>query len=219
MNLAMAGLVVLMIGDSHLAAKDFLLSSLHTAIEDAGASVHSFGVCGSSPHDWVAQTELPCGRGQRHNMEDPEIDKTPKVKVWSIDALLQRYHPDVLVIELGDNMAGYGVLPELQKDWIAQQVNELLLPVRAGHVPCVWVGPPWGTEGGASKKTFARVKELSDYLATLVAPCRYIASLGFSKPGEWPTYDGEHLTVDSYKIWGSDIAGEIEKFAGTLHRY
>lgn len=218
MNLAMAGLVVLMIGDSHLAAKDFLLSSLHTAIEDQGASVHSFGVCGSSPHDWVAQTVLPCGRGQRHNMEEAEIDKTDKAKVWSLDVLLHRYRPNLLVIELGDNMAGYGVLPSLPKDWIAQQVNELLTPVRAQHVPCVWVGPPWGSEGGPSHKTFARVKELSDYLSTRVAPCHYINSLNFSAPGQWPTYDGEHLTVESYKIWGNDIAGEVEKYAATLHR-
>jgi hypothetical protein len=219
MNLAMAGLVVLMIGDSHLAAKDFLLSSLHTAIEDQGASVHSFGVCGSSPHDWIAQTVLPCGRGQRHNMEEAEIDKTDKAKVWSLDVLLRRYHPNLLVIELGDNMAGYGQLPALPKDWIVQQVNEMLTPVRAAHVPCVWVGPPWGTEGGPSNKTFARVKELSDTLSTLVAPCHYINSLTFSAPGQWPTYDGEHLTVDSYKIWGTDIAGEIEKYAATLHRH
>jgi hypothetical protein len=215
----MAGMVVLMIGDSHLAAKDFLLSSLHTAIEDQGASVHSFGVCGSSPHDWVAQTVLPCGRGQRHNMEDAEIDKTDKAKVWSLDVLLHRYRPNLLVVELGDNMAGYGQLPALPKDWIVQQVNEMMTPVRAAHVPCVWVGPPWGTEGGPSNKTFARVKELSETLSTLVAPCHYVNSLAFSAPGQWPTYDGEHLTVDSYKIWGSDIAGEIEKYAATLHRH
>jgi hypothetical protein len=175
-------------------------------------------VCGSSPHDWVAQTVLPCGRGQRHNMEEAEIDKD-KAKVWSLDALLRRYHPDLLVVELGDNMAGYGQLPALPKDWITQQVNEMLMPVRAEHVPCVWVGPPWGTEGGKSNKTFARVKELSDYLSTQVAPCHYINSLTFSAPGQWPTYDGEHLTVDSYKIWGNDIAGEVEKFAATLHRH
>jgi len=219
MNLAMAGLVVLMIGDSHLAAKDFLLSSLHTAIEDQGASVHSFGVCGSGPHDWVAQTVLPCGRGQRHNLEEAQIEKTDKAKVWSLDTLLHRYHPGLLVIELGDNMGGYGQLPELPKDWITIQVAELLKPVRAAHVPCVWVGPPWGTEGGTSNKTFARVKELSDYLSGLVAPCHYVNSLAFEKPGEWPTYDGEHLTVESYQIWGNDIAGEVEKYAATLHRH
>lgn len=219
MNLALAGLVILMIGDSHLAAKDFLLASLHPALVEAGASVHSFGVCGSSPQDWIKKTTLPCGRGQRHNMEDAIIDKPGAAEVWSLDALLQRYHPNLLVIELGDNMAGYGVLPELPREWIVQQVQELLIPVEAGHTPCVWVGPPWGTEGGPSKKTFARVKELSDYLSTVVAPCHYIDSLKFSKPGEWPTYDGEHLTPESYQIWGQDIAREIVNYAANLPRH
>lgn len=218
MNLAMAGLVVLMIGDSHLAAKDFLLSSLHTDIVEQGAVVHSFGVCGSTPHDWVAQTELNCGRGQRHNTEPAEIDKD-KVKTWSFDALLRRYRPDLVVIELGDNMAGYGQLPDIPRDWITQEVNEMLAPVRAGHVPCIWVGPSWGTEGGPSNKSFARVKALSDYLSTQVAPCRYVNSLEFSAPGQWPTYDGEHLTVDSYKLWGDRIAGEVEKFATAVQRH
>ncbi|HEY1798107.1 MAG TPA: hypothetical protein VGG57_18485 [Stellaceae bacterium] len=44
-------------------------------------------------------------------------------------------------------------------------------------------------------------------------------SLDFSKPGEWPTFDGEHLTFDSCQIWGSDIAGEIEKFAAMPKRH
>jgi hypothetical protein len=221
MQLAMAGLVVLMVGDSHMAAKDFLLSSLHSSLEEQGASVHSFGVCGSSPHDWVAvkPSVLPCGRGQRHNMEEAEIEKTDKARVWSLDTLLNRYHPNLLVIELGDNMAGYGQVPELPKDWIAQNVREILTPVRADHVPCVWVGPPWGTEGGPSNKTFARVKELSDYLSSRVAPCHYVDSLSFEKPGEWPTYDGEHLTVESYQVWGKDIADQVIKYAATLHRH
>jgi len=219
MNLALAGLIVLMIGDSHLAAKDFLLASLHSALEEQGGNVHSYGVCGSMPHDWVAQTTLSCGRGQRHNMEEPEIEKTDKSKVWSLAALLRRYHPDLLIVELGDNMAGYGVLPELPKDWITQQIKALLVPVRADHLPCLWVGPAWGTEGGTSKKNFARVKELSDFLSGQVAPCHYVDSLKFSKPGEWPTYDGEHLTTDSYQIWGNDIAGEVVRFAATLHRH
>ena len=56
---ALAGLIVLIIGDSHIASKDFLLSSLQDALVSQGAIVHSYGVCGSQPHDWVAQTEMP----------------------------------------------------------------------------------------------------------------------------------------------------------------
>ena len=206
MKLALAGLIILIIGDSHLASKDFLLASLHANLVAQGATVHSYGVCGANPHDWIARSTLSCGRGERHNLEEPAIDTSPKVKTWSLPELLVRYHPDLLIVELGDNMAGYGVLPELPRDGIVGQVRELLGPIQARRVPCLWVGPPWGSEGGPSNKTFARVRELSDELAVVVAPCRYVDSLKFSQPGQWPTFDGEHLKPDGYRIWGADIA-------------
>jgi hypothetical protein len=204
--MALAGLVILIIGDSHLAQKDFLLASLQEGLVGQGATVSTYAVCGSQPHDWVAQTTLPCGKAERHNLDEPVIDKSPKVKVWSLADLVRRVRPDLLIVELGDNMGGYGVLPELPRDWITTEVREMLQPVViAHHLPCLWVGPAWGQEGGPSKKTFARVKELSDYLSGQVAPCRYIDSLKFSQPGQWATFDGEHLTPDSYRIWGTDI--------------
>lgn len=211
---ALAGLVILVIGDSHNAAKDFLLSSLHEALVNQGAVVDSYGVCGSQPHDWVKETELPCGRAERHNMDEPIIDKGPKVKTWSLESLIRKHHPNLLIVELGDNMGGYGVTPTLAKDWIAFEVQEMLKPIEARKLRCVWVGPPWGTEGGASNKTFARVRELSDYLSQIVYPCRYIDSLRFSQPGQWATFDGEHLTPDSYRIWGADIAEATARLAG-----
>lgn len=212
-NAALAGLVVLIIGDSHLATKDFLLSSLHDALLSQGAIVHSYGVCGSQPHDWVAQTELSCGRAERHNADEPIIDKSAKVKTWSLDKLIKQLHPNLLVVELGDNMAGYGTLPELPKDWISYETAEILQPITAHHLPCIWVGPPWGTEGGPSNKTFARVHELSDYLSTIVYPCRFVDSLRFSQPGQWPTFDGEHLTPDSYRLWAADITNAVVQFS------
>ena len=44
---------------------------------------------------------------------EPIIDKSPTVKTWSLEKLIAQHHPDLLVVELGDNMAGYGVLPAL----------------------------------------------------------------------------------------------------------
>jgi hypothetical protein len=198
-------MVVLVIGDSHLASKDFLLTSLQEGLVNQGAIVSTYAVCGSQPHDWVAQTTLPCGKAERHNLAEPEIDKSPKVKVWSLAELIRKVKPNLLIVELGDNMGGYGVLPQLPRDWITTQVREMLQPVTAKHLPCMWVGPPWGAEGGKSNKTYVRVKELNDMLPGLVAPCRYIDSLKFSRPGEWPTFDGEHLTPDGYRVWGANI--------------
>jgi hypothetical protein len=216
---ALAGLVILIVGDSHIASKDFLLSSLHEGLLSQGAIVHSYGVCGSQPNDWVTQTELPCGRAERHNADEPIIDKSPKVKTWSLEQLIAQHHPGLLIVELGDNMGGYGVLPALPKDWISLQTTLMLKPVAAHHLPCIWVGPPWGTEGGPSNKTFARVQELSDYLANAVYPCRYVDSLRFSQPGQWATYDGEHLTPDSYKLWGDDIVNAAVRLSVGMRKH
>jgi hypothetical protein len=216
---ALMGLVVLIIGDSHIASKDFLLGSLHDTLVSQGAIVHSYGVCGSQPHDWIAQTELPCGRAERHNADEPTIDKSPKVKTWSLERLIEQHHPDLLVVELGDNMAGYGILPSLPKEWISYETVQMLQPIEAHKLPCIWVGPPWGSEGGTSNKTFARVQDLSSYLSTVVSPCRYVDSLRFSQPGQWSTFDGEHLTPDSYRLWAADIANETVRLSGGLRTH
>jgi len=215
-NSALAGLIVLIIGDSHIASKDFLLGSLQDALVAQGAIVHSYGVCGSQPHDWVAQTELSCGRAERHNSDPAIVDRSPKVKTWSLEKLIDEHHPDLLVVELGDNMAGYGITPTLPKEWISYETAQMLQPIEAHHLPCIWVGPPWGSEGGPSNKTFARVKDLSGYLSKIVYPCRYIDSLRFSQPGQWATFDGEHLTPDSYRLWGTDIANATVRLSGEI---
>ncbi|MNN74371.1 hypothetical protein D3C81_1905620 [compost metagenome] len=46
---------------------------------------------------------------------------------------------------------------------------------------------------------------MSNFLATNVAPCTYIDSLSFSKPGEWVTIDGQHFTIAGYKSWANAI--------------
>ncbi|HVH82099.1 MAG TPA: SGNH/GDSL hydrolase family protein, partial [Stellaceae bacterium] len=141
-----------------------------------------------------------------------EIDRKGGTPTYQVDALIAKTHPNLIVIEMGDTMAGYG-----QKDfpqaWIYQQVHALTGRVAAQNVPCVWVGPPWGSEGSSYHKTFDRVKQMSEFLATAVAPCRFIDSTQFSKPGEWPTIDGQHLTGSGYKAWAGDIGQSIDQMA------
>jgi lysophospholipase L1-like esterase len=73
----------------------------------------------------------------------------------------------------------------------------------------VWVGPIWGVANSPYHKADARVAELSQFLAQSVSPCTYVDSTRFAKPGEWPTTDGQHLTVNGYKSWGQDIADSV----------
>jgi hypothetical protein len=212
MNGALAGLVILALGDSHMA---YMISPLHEALEAQGAVVHSYGMCGAMAADWITKMTTQC-TAERHD-KGPTVLKNQTEPTWQLTDLLERYRPNLIVIELGDNMAGYGTMPALPRDFINDQVKQMLVPIGARHLPCVWIGPPWGTDTSTYHKSDARVRELSQLLATDVAPCSYVDTTTFAQPGEWATLDGEHLTRPSYSKWGADIANAIVRLKGTLH--
>jgi hypothetical protein len=217
MDALLAGLAVLIIGDSHMVTRDYLITTLHDDLLAQGAKVDSYGMCGANAGDWVYPTTISCGRAERHGASTPEISRKAGTPTYSIDALIAKHHPNLVVIEMGDTMAGYGQ-HDLPQGWIYQQVHALTGRIAAQNVPCVWVGPPWGSEGSTYHKTFARVKEMSEFLSTAVAPCWFIDSTQFSKEGEWPTIDGQHLTAAGYKAWGADITASLDQMASHLER-
>jgi lysophospholipase L1-like esterase len=219
MNGALAGLAILVIGDSHIAGMGQFNNLLHEGLVGQGAVVNTFGLCSSLPDDWLGPSESPCGRGERHEDGPAQLSKGGVAQGWLLPALIARYKPNLVVIEMGDTLAGYGAASELPKALIAKQVGDLLQPIKADKLSCVWIGPPWGTEGGTYKKTFARVKELSDYLSQIVTPCHYVNSLLASHPGEWPTIDGVHLTASSTRLWDDYILHSIDEIAPTLPQH
>ena len=182
MNMALAGLVLLVIGDSHMVAQNYLISSLHDELTSQQAIVHSYGSCGANAGDWVYGMTGNCGRAERHEQSPPLIDYSKAAKGWTITELIERHRPDVVIVEQGDTMSGYGQ-PALPQAWIYPKIRALTGAIKAQNVACVWVGPPWGTEGSGYLKTHARVKEMSEFLSKAVAPCGYIDSTAFSRPG------------------------------------
>jgi lysophospholipase L1-like esterase len=219
MSGVLAGLAILVIGDSHIAAQGQFNNLLHEQLVEQGAEVNTFGVCSSLPDDWLQPSETPCGRGERHDNGPAQMSKTGSVQGWLLPALIAQYKPNLVVVEIGDTLAGYGAAPDLPKASIAKQVDDLLQPIRANKISCIWIGPPWGTEGGAYKKTFTRVKALSDYLSQIVSPCHYVDSLEASAPGAWPTVDGVHFTPSGTRLWDSYIISSIDKIARELPRH
>jgi len=121
-----------------------------------------------------------------------------------------------VIVELGDTMAGYDK-PDLPKAWIYEQVHQLTSRIAAQHVPCVWIGPIWGNPASAFHKTDARVTEMSQFLSQSVAPCAFIDSTRFARPGEWPTSDGQHLFQDGYRKWSADLVAAIVQMKSQLH--
>jgi len=209
MNMVLAGLVVLVIGDSHMAGKEYLLTNLHDNLMSQGAIVHSYGMCGATAGDWLYPSTVSCGRGEHHESAAAIVDFKP-APTWNISDLIAKHHPNLVIIESADAMAGYGSA-ELPRPWIFDQVRALTGRIKASNISCTWVGPIWGREGPPYNKTATRVKEMSDFLATSVSPCAYIDSTAFSRPGEWQTTDGQHLTQPGYRLWGKDIAEAISR--------
>lgn len=200
----LAGMTILMIGDSHLATPDYLISTLHDSLVTQGAKVHTLGICGANAGDWLKATPGTCGGAERRDSEKAVV-LGGKAATVPISQLLATDKPDLVLIVMGDTMASY-TKPAFPKAWLWQQTTALTKEISANGTRCVWVGPNWGTEGGKYGKTFARVEMTSKFLAANVAPCSYIDSLQFSKPGQWATVDGQHLTAPGYKTWSQDIS-------------
>ncbi|MDE1174079.1 MAG: SGNH/GDSL hydrolase family protein [Parvibaculaceae bacterium] len=209
MKALLAGMVILMIGDSHMTTPGYLITTLHDDLMKQGAVVYSFGACGANAGEWATEGEAPCGSASRIKGGPVKTDRSPSASTHPLSQLISTYKPNLVVIVLGDTMAGY-TSPQLARAWIWDQVSALTDEVKSSGTACAWVGPGWGTEGGSFGKTFVRVKEASDYLSTITAPCYYINSLVFSKPGEWGTIDGQHYNSAGYKNWGADIASVID---------
>ena len=65
----LAGMTILMIGDSHLATPDYLISTLHDSLVTQGAKVHTLGICGANAGDWLKATPGTCGGAERRDSE------------------------------------------------------------------------------------------------------------------------------------------------------
>ncbi len=153
---------------------------------------------------WTQTQIAPCGAAERVGRGPLRRNAADNAPVPSLDQLIAKYKPNLIVIGGGDTMAGYAQA-QFPAPWVELQVNALIQPIAAAKIACVWVGPGWGTEGGPFFKSYAGVRQINSFLSTHVAPCRYIDSTSFAQPGEWPTFDGQHYTLPGYAKWGHAI--------------
>lgn len=208
MSALLAGLTVLIIGDSHLSTPGYLITTLHDDLAAKGAQVYTYGACGVAAGEWMLKTPSPCGAAIREK-SGPVKKLTGAAAITKpFPELVKTHKPNLVVVVNGDTMAAYNQ-PSLSKTWIWQQVSTLTKGIKASGTSCVWVGPAWGTEGGKFGKTYARAQEMSQYLSEISAPCTYIDSTKLSRQGEWGTIDGQHFNAAGYKSWGAAIGNAI----------
>ena len=193
-----------MLGDSHFATQGYLVTTLQDALIQQGAKVVTEAACGAPASVWAEAGIAPCGSAERVQSGPIKKDGSNHAYVPAFESLVDKYHPNLIVIGSGDTMAGYAQAT-LPAQWIGDQIKSITRRIQAANLPCVWIGPGWGTEGGPYFKNYARVREVNAYLPSNVAPCRYIDSTRFAQPGEWSTFDGQHYTLPAYQKWGLAI--------------
>ncbi|TQV65222.1 MAG: SGNH/GDSL hydrolase family protein [Halothiobacillaceae bacterium] len=204
---ALMGLTLLVIGDSHLATPSYLIGTLPDRLVEEGAKVHTIGVCGTNPADWVKPSPGDCGMSERTGAETP-VRQESGAKTTAISELIAKDKPNAVIVVMGDTIGAYKN-PEFPKSWAYQQTSALTKAIAATGTACYWVGPGWGSEGSRYGKTFARVDELNKFLSENVAPCTYIDSTKMAQPNEWKTLDGQHYLGGGYKKWANAIADAI----------
>lgn len=207
MSMLLAGLTILVLGDSHMSFKDQLIATLPDDLVQQGAKVFSYGACGASAGDWLTTKSVPCS-AFRVDTGPIRVRPADIATTQPIGDLIDKHHPDLVVLVIGDTMASYAE-NRIVKNWVWQGVSSLTKEIKIHRTRCVWVGPPWGQEIGIYPKRSALTKEFSGYLSTLVAPCTYIDSLTFSKINEWNTIDGRHFDKAGYQGWARGITDAI----------
>jgi len=208
MQSALAGLSLLVLGDSHWATQGYLVTTLQDQLIQRGATVNTFAACGAPPSAFITPRVASCGTAQRLGRGNVTNRTGGDARTTPLDELVRQYRPNLVVISMGDTIAGY-VQRQTPADSIREEAMALTDRIKRLGLPCIWIGPAWGTEGGPFLKTFARVQEVSTILAQSVAPCTYVDSTKLSRQGEWPTFDGQHFTADGYRAYGTALANQI----------
>ncbi|ADO47240.1 hypothetical protein [[Enterobacter] lignolyticus] len=204
MKTLLAGVTLLILGDSHVTFQDSLLSVLPESYEKLGAKVVTYGVCSSAPNEWLKGPEDDgCGGALRMGTEPVKDPFAAPFPFPDINSLIAKWNPTAVIVVYGDTIGSYGA-DTLPGEWIDAQIGPLTAAI-SSKTSCIWVGPTWGTFNPRYGKTEEKTRRIAAYLSTHTRPCTYIDGTSFMQSSAVKTVDGLHLTPESYKAWGAGI--------------
>ncbi len=74
----LAGMTLLVLGESHMSLADHLMEPLHDNLTRQGAIVHSIGACGASAGDWLITKRSIAGPSKKATARSSSRDVTPR---------------------------------------------------------------------------------------------------------------------------------------------
>jgi hypothetical protein len=225
---------VLQIGDSHTVGA--FGSSLYAALASNKnvTSARSIGLASASGRHYASDN--PKKRTLNYGYIDRPSMTSSKTKgtVPKLSTLLNTDKPDVIIVELADNFAGYRETKNLDAS-VKQEVQKILNQImKSNNKPneCFWVGPTWTDwtddnglpldkrskgKGTFYKKTNLRAQQVAAAIKKEIAgKCIFIDSLKILEKSEVKTDDGLHCDTTSGKLWGQRVYEEITGISALL---
>lgn len=202
LNNLLAAETILYIGDSHSYGK--LGTVIDKNLSKNANHVIMEASCGASASTWLGNSgfvKTVCGFWKKDGNE--EI-RSVKHLMPKFSEELSKYHPDVVVIELGTNMAS-SEKPLRSKSSIEQMMKE----IKDTGATCIWIGPP---DANSKIVTKEKLKIVNDLIKDLSDKndCHFIDSLKMTKfPKD--SKEGIHYPPKLSAEWGEKISAEILK--------
>ncbi len=204
---------VLMIGDSLSAGPFGEAVQRHLAIKYGPQNVAAFASCGSSPENWLADEPgfyTKCGYRESTPDKPPvfrdfEAGRAPRPKLTpKIEALVKRYQPTVVVVQLGTNWMDR----DLSDAQISAITRRFIAAARGSSVrQIIWIAPP---DSSALRRKQGRVHRLIQQAAARdgfeVIDSRQLTHYVPGKTGG----DGVHYNSESSRAWAARINTSLD---------
>ncbi len=134
-GLLQASTNILFVGDSHT------VHVYGTRIDERLRSlpdvkVATYGVCGTMAAQLLKGATTKCGYFHRdYQKKEVRVDNGKDASLVKFETLLTNHSPNLVMISLGNNSAGYA-------DYGYQQNKDLMEKVLLQGSQCIWIGPP-----------------------------------------------------------------------------
>ncbi len=124
---------ILLIGDSHTVGP--FGNKLDQLLRAEGATVATYGSCGSIAGWWYSGQQTNCGFFHR-GLDGVEVSTTSHVTPLLKD-ILSDIKPDAVIVELGTN---YVMNPN--DEFAIRDMKKMATDIRAAGAECFWIMPP-----------------------------------------------------------------------------
>ena len=191
-------------------------------MREAGFDVYTFVAGGATPYYWLSRYSTikgPIGYWEK----TPSQERRQKVTrgVPKVEALLERYDPDVVVVQTGTNL--YASLRSKRRTKannvkeVEGLLNHMVEATTQGGRKLYWITPPQAHEGRYPAELQAELAELTKRVVSREA--RVFDSRSVTRYTDpYPKNDGIHYGPTEAKQWASHVIQDFRQFMGSGSR-